>query len=176
MYVFQAYAGIGARDTPPEVLEAFEAVSGYLAQQEWTLRSGGAPGADTAFETGATQHNGRREIYLPWGGFNNNLSRFDRPSIRAFQEAEKHHPAWDKLKQGARLMMARNTHQIMGHFIERPVFSKFVLCWTSGGAVTGGTGQALRMARHYNIPVINLGSMSLEAAQEQILEFTEKER
>jgi hypothetical protein len=35
---------------------------------------------------------------------------------------------------------------------------KFVLCWTPGGKDVGGTAQALRIARHYDIYVCNLGA------------------
>lgn len=34
--------------------------------------------------------------------------------------------------------------------------SKFIVCWTRDGGATGGTGQALRIADHYEIPVFNL--------------------
>jgi hypothetical protein len=33
----------------------------------------------------------------------------------------------------------------------------FIVCYTPGGSGQGGTGQALRVARAYNIPVTDLG-------------------
>ena len=36
--------------------------------------------------------------------------------------------------------------------------SKFVVCWTPGGQLSGGTAQALRIATALNIPIINFGS------------------
>ena len=40
----------------------------------------------------------------------------------------------------------------------------FVVCWTEGGLLKGGTAQALRIATALNIPIINLGSA--QSAQE----------
>lgn len=67
-----AYAGVGSRETPHEILALMTDVAKILGQHGWTLRSGGARGADTAFEDGAKGF--KREIYLPWRGFNGHLS------------------------------------------------------------------------------------------------------
>jgi hypothetical protein len=55
------YAGIGSRTTPPEFQEYFSVLGQVLQNLGWTLRSGGADGADSAFEKYVT----RKEIYLP---------------------------------------------------------------------------------------------------------------
>lgn len=62
----RAYAGIGSRRTPPEVLGRMRRVAERLDARGYTLRSGGADGADSAFADGATD----KEIFLPWRGFN----------------------------------------------------------------------------------------------------------
>ena len=46
------YTGVGSRETPSDILEVMESVGYALASQGWTLRSGGAVGADQAFERG----------------------------------------------------------------------------------------------------------------------------
>jgi hypothetical protein len=43
---------------------------------------------------------------------------------------------------------------ILGKNLDEPV--KFVVCWTPGGKVVGGTGVAIQIAHKNNIPVINL--------------------
>jgi hypothetical protein len=68
----RSYAGIGSRQTPDHVLAAITAVAKVLAERGYILRSGGAEGADTAFEKGAGK---ATEIFLPWRGFNQNDSR-----------------------------------------------------------------------------------------------------
>jgi len=56
----------------------------------------------------------------------------------------------------ARVFMARNSYQVLGPDLATPV--DFVWCWTPHGAVIGGTGQALRIAAAYEIPVFNLAT------------------
>ena len=64
------YTGIGSRKTPKTILKLFTEVAIYLSKQGYILRSGGAKGADQAFERGAA----KKEIYLPWRNFENNKS------------------------------------------------------------------------------------------------------
>ena len=66
----------------------------------------------------------------------------------------KYHPNWYRLSVGARRLMARNCHQILGEDLKTPV--NFVICWTKDGGKTGGTGQAMRIADDLNIPIYNL--------------------
>ena len=164
--MIQSYAGIGSRATPPDILEAMSNLAGHLAGQPWILRSGAAHGADTAFEDGCKEMNGRREIYLPWPSYNGHHSRFV-PKHQAYGIAQKYHPAWDKLTQGGQKLMARNVHIVLGVYLRDPV--KFILCWTPDGKIKGGTGMALRMAEHMEIPIINLGSLTLEEAEQIII-------
>lgn len=148
------YAGIGSRETPKEFLDLFTRVAKYLSGKDCVLRSGGAKGSDKAFQLGATN----KEIYLPWRGFEGNNSDLIVEDIRAFEIAEKYHPRWSYLSQGARRLQARNSHQILGYDLESP--SDFVICWTKDGKGSGGTGQAIRIAKDNNIPVFDCGRFS----------------
>jgi len=146
------YAGIGSRETPPSTLATMTKIARKLALRGYTLRSGAAPGADSAFEAGAGD---AKEIYLPWPRFNGNTSRLCYPSAAALEMAAKFHPAWDRCSQGAQKLHARNCHQILGDDLMTPV--RFVVCWTRAGAGGGGTGQALRIAKAEEIPIFDLG-------------------
>lgn len=149
------YAGIGSRETPQEFLDLFTRVAKYLSGKDCVLRSGGAKGSDKAFESGAIH----KEIYLPWKGFEGNDSDLIvKDEKKAFEIAEKYHPRWNYLSQGAKLLQARNSHQILGKDLNSP--SDFVICWTKGGKGNGGTGQAIRIAKDYNIPVFDCGKYS----------------
>ena len=64
------YTGIGSRSTPDEVLQQMRELGARLAHAGYTLRTGGARGADQAFEAGAESAHGPCIIYLPWSGFN----------------------------------------------------------------------------------------------------------
>lgn len=170
----KAYAGIGSRETPEEILELMTYMAQELSSQGLILRSGGAEGADTAFELGAEP--GTKEIYLPWDGFNErwateegvfNQSRSELEEI-AMGMASHFHPRWDRCGYGTRKLMARNVHQVIGKDLLSPCL--FILCWTRGGTGLGGTGQALRIARELGIPVYDLGVMSLEEVSEGVTE------
>lgn len=153
------YAGIGSRETPPAILGTMRAAARRLREMGFVLRSGGAAGADTAFAEGAGVCS---EIFLPWPGFRGIDTPFPEPTRDAFELAGRHHPAWAHLNRNARLLMARNSHQVLGADLRTP--SAFVLCWTPDGAeshgersrATGGTGQAISIAHAHDIPVFNM--------------------
>lgn len=149
------YAGIGSRETPQEVLDSFMRIARYLANEGYTLRSGGAEGADLAFEKGCDMSNGYKEIYLPWKGFNGSKSNIVVSEGKAFEIAAKYHPYWHNLKDGAKKLQARNSHQVLGKDLNTP--SSFIICWTKGGKDVGGTAQAIRIARDNGIRVFNAG-------------------
>ncbi len=144
------YAGIGSRETPPDIQELMTKIAATLARLGLILRSGAADGADTAFEVGAGH---KAEIYLPWLGFKGHPSDL-LPSKDAFIMAEKFHPAWHKCSQAARKLHARNCHQVLGKDLNTP--SAFVICWTKDALGGGGTGQAIRIAKAHNIYVHDL--------------------
>src|SRR5277367_3304536 len=127
------YAGIGSRETSQEVKWQIHAIALYLADDGWTLRSGGADGADIAFEYGAGD--GLKEIFLPWKGFNNNRSSlYDIPD-KAYEISAQHHPRWQYLKAPVKKLMARNAQQVLGKNLDSPV--EFVICWTPDGCTKG---------------------------------------
>jgi hypothetical protein len=128
-------------------------IAGFLERKGYILRSGGAAAADTAFESGVSDPT-NKEIYLPWKGFNMNPSKLYGVSQEALTMAEGFHPAWERCSTGAREMHARNCYQVLGRDLK--TLSKFVLCWTKGGKVVGGTAQAMRIAAFHHIPVFNL--------------------
>lgn len=168
-----AWAGVGSRSSPPDVLALMTRIARRLAECGHTLRTGAAPGADTAFEAGHREACGaeRLEVYLPWAAFERETrTRYgwldgvalQRPTMRAEAIAARMHPNWTRLSNGARLLQSRNSHQILGVDLECPV--AFVLCWTPDGATcaretsakTGGTGQAIRLSSAADSPVVNL--------------------
>ena len=82
----------------------------------------------------------------------------------AYKLVDKFHPAAHRLKPYAKRLHARNSFQVLGNDLMTP--SSFVICWTpefqldDRGAVcnvSGGTGQAVRIAYAHKIPVIHIG-------------------
>ncbi len=166
-----SYAGIGSRNTPPEVMAIMTKLARRLDELGFVLRSGGADGADSAFEDGAKN----KQVFLPWEGFNGRESEFTSPLSEAFRVAEIVHDGWLYLKPGAQKLMARNNHQILGADMRTP--ADFVVCWTPDSAEkshqrgsTGGTGQAIDLADRFGIPVFNLakGGATIERIREWV--------
>jgi hypothetical protein len=135
-----------------------------FAEAGYTLRSGGADGADTAFERGFHEKGGKTEIYLPWKGFNkDSVEREGLPSSplyrvpdTALELASTIHPAWSRCSSGAKLLHGRNCQQVLGQDLECP--TDLVVCWTLNGKDSGGTRTAIVLAKSRDIPIINLGS------------------
>jgi hypothetical protein len=143
------YTGIGSKETPDDILDLMKRLAFWLYMGGFTLRSGGARGADTAFELGARRS---KKIYYANDG--------DCPI--ASRIAGQFHPKWEKLGENTKRLHTRNVFQVLGRDLCAP--SEFILCWTPGGATNhaertrldGGTGTAISVASHYGIPVHNL--------------------
>lgn len=184
------YAGIGSRETPQDVSDDMTAMAAKLEARGFTLRSGFAGGADTAFELGTTRDD-RREIFAPWKGFGANPNsphekkRWDQirrheqitgekftPAKATLLEGEMfrkaealakpHHPKWDNLPDGPRKMHTRNMGQVFGPSLDMP--ARFEIAYTIDGKATGGTGQAIRVAQSEGIPVLNMHDRDIRAA------------
>jgi len=141
------YTGVGSRQTPEDILELMTKIAKFLSKRNFILRSGGAKGADKAFEKGATN----KEIF------------YANDSTQESEEiAKRFHPAWHNCKEYARKLHGRNSFQVLGRDLNTP--SKFLICWTRDGCTshkqrtykTGGTGTAISIADYYKIPIYNL--------------------
>lgn len=164
------YTGVGSRNTPDPILELIEEVALALADKGWTLRSGGAEGADTAFEKGASKgcKDTLAEIYLPWPYFNdrgwntNFRAEYVQPLdlggywMDARVIAEEVHPAWGNCKTGAKALHTRNVFQVLGKDLNSP--SKFLICYAepNGETVKGGTATAYTLAKSKGVECFNL--------------------
>jgi hypothetical protein len=159
-FVMQYYAGIGSRETPDFILDHMSSIAQVLGDRGWTLRSGGADGADSAFEQGARASSTEPHIFLPWRGFNDRTESYrSEPETWTLPIAAEHHPAWDKLNRGGRQLHCRNVHQVLG--LRDEPHSSFILCWTPEAKGGGGTGQAIRIAQAYNVPVFDLADRAV---------------
>jgi hypothetical protein len=162
------YAGIGSRQTPEDILEILFEIGKILGRKNYILRSGGADGADLAFELGCDEVQGKKEIYLPWKKFNKNTSELYSYNEECSTLAEQFHPAWHNCSHGAKLLHTRNICQVLGmNPISDPRPTDFIVCWTMSDLNGGGTSQALRVAHKWNIPVFNI------RFEDQLNRFTE---
>ena len=163
------YAGIGARLTPAAVQKQMAAVAKTLEQMGFTLQSGGAKGADSAFESGVANSTNKK------------IFTAEDVTSETQDIAKEVHPNPSALKGYVLDLMARNTNQVFGENLDTPV--DFVLTWTPDGAEsssqrtqkTGGTGQAIDMASQKGIPVINLAAPDWQARLREVLEMPANE-
>ena len=151
------YTGIGSRKTPEHILKAMNVFAGIAEGYGYTLRSGGAKGADTAFELGVKSQS-NKNIYRVSQEFNFNQNMF------ASKKLEKHVPIpLTKMRPVVRKLLIRNAFQIYGSDVSSPVLSRFLICWTPTVDYTsieaGGTRYAVLMAQEENIPVYNFSEL-----------------
>ena len=154
------YAGIGSRETPCDIFLRMQDWGRYFAQNGYVLRSGHARGSDQAFEYGcdmALAGDKAKQIFTADMSFRN---------PQWFDHAAKFHPAWDRCSSFAKALHARNSAIVLGSELNDPV--KLVVCWTKDGKASGGTGQALRIAEHHQIPIFNLHD---EQAEQRLREW-----
>ena len=138
------YAGIGSRETPEGICLLMGDIAAYLGKKGFMLRSGDAVGADRSFEFGASC------------GKNYPTEIFEAKDCteKAMELSSKFHPNWNACSPYAKKLHGRNAMILLGKELNKN--ADFIVCWTKDGAVVGGTGQALRMAKHYKIPIFNL--------------------
>ena len=136
------YAGIGSRSAPAEVCAKLTLIASELEVLSYVLRSGGASGADKAFEHG---------VCLP---YNKTILRPKHSTKEAELVASKIHPMWSACNEYARQLHGRNVQLILGENLLDPV--DFVIAWTLDGANKGGTRTGLVLAAERGIPCFNL--------------------
>lgn len=168
------YAGIGSRDTPFEICDQMTLLAKALRAQGFTLRSGGARRADTAFARGAGED---AVIYLPWAEYEIEETGAQRvvcgEDLRLRLIAERLHPKWGACGRRARALLTRNVAQMIGAEKEDPP-SELAICWTPRASGSGGTGGALRVA-DTRVPVIPVYDLALPFNFPYLMErFAEK--
>jgi len=136
------YAGIGSRKTPKNICTIMSSLAAKLSNSNYILRSGGAGGADTAFENGSEDS----IIYRPKDATGDSIKL-----------ASKFHPAWDMCNGYVRKLHGRNAQIILGDSLKDP--AEFVICWSANESA-GGTSIGIKIARAHDIPVYNLYKQS----------------
>ena len=172
-----AYAGVGSRRTPPDVLDAMGDIAQTLGDAGTALSTGGARGADKAFETGALRTDAPITVHTPWPGYNGyRPGRDPETDIEIVHPnaaetvagrtyavlARDHHPHWNRCSRGARALFVRNVSILAGALDDRggmlPV--RAAIAYTPNGLPVGreagGTGHTLRTAASLDIPCVNL--------------------
>ena len=153
----RAYAGIGSREISKREVELIHRVAQLMNERGYVLYSGGAPGSDTEFESACE---GRGVSFLPWESFAVQrpypIFEVVRHTKESVESIHKYHPAPDRLSKAAQKLMSRNYFQVNG-VDSLPRVDVVICCATpTVDGVSGGTGQAVRIANAAGVQVINL--------------------
>lgn len=171
---------VGSRETPQDVLALMRQIGQYFCDTSFRGRSGGAPGADTAFHRGAMRSafygSVDFDVYLPnswlfakpeFGGLRPDPSNgiYDATTFTdtyesATELAAKARGSFHGLTKVGIQLHTRNVFQVLGPALDPNYFSKCVVFWAEPtgrkGQVRGGTNTAVQLALQHNIPIFNL--------------------
>lgn len=193
------YAGIGSRETSIDIQKEMYKIAKELESIGYVGQSGGAIGADKAFE-GANQPwekedgtvSGTKEFtkskanVTKWARYSdgkNIASKFvvfksSDSNDKVRNIAKEIHPKKQELSEKDGLdLHARNTFQVFGKNLDTPV--DFVLFYAQEQKDSirpkGGTGQAVEMARLKGIPTINMADKNWREQLDNVLNKNNQE-
>ncbi len=164
------YAGIGSRKLPEAAEKLCIEYAYKLGVLGYVLRSGGADGADDAFETTCIYNGSEADIFLPRAGFNGitdervaavNYILPDSDQMITSRQIMKETgiiPWWDRMDQSSKEFHSRNVNQVMGRYdSDEPVVDLVVYYAPhENGQPKGGTRTAVMLAKTLDKPVFNL--------------------
>lgn len=165
------YTGVGSRQTPSSVCLLMTITAKFLDGKGYTLRSGGAVGADYSFEMGASNP----IIYSP---NDKHHPASGKPSI--IPDVEQYRDMAGKCclhfssikSKYVRDLHTRNICQVIGHEPQNVVRSDFLIAYTLNGDYLGGTTTALRCAELFDVPIFNFGKYhSTEVQKTELKNF-----
>lgn len=160
------------RDFPPEIKNTLYNLASKLINKKITVRFNGD---DKDFYDRLTALSDKYvEAFIPWRNFNNiENNKHYYNTLTSKHIAQLHFPAWDKIPDSVKALMARNVRMIFGD--KNNSVSMCLITWSGDGAsraseVTKDTGRAsfiIKTASHYGFPVVNVGKQNAEAILEK---------
>ena len=193
------YAGIGSRETSIDIQKEMYKIAKELESLGYVGQSGGAPGADKAFEganqpwekedgtiAGTKEFTKSKANVTKWARYSdgkNTSSKFvvfkaSDSNDKVRNIAKEIHPKKQDLSDKDGLdLHARNTFQVFGKNLDTPV--DFVLFYAEEQKDSirpkGGTGQAVEMARLKGIPTINMADKNWREQLDNVLSKNNEE-
>lgn len=155
--------GIGTRKTNSQAFAMLYKIARRMAHHGWKLRSGGALGADTAWEKGFEGFDAK-EIFLSRGtsldiaknAACGRISDYGDIWLDAEDIASRLHARWDYLDPTSQALHTRNVFQILGMDLNTKTDVVAAYAPPFGASVKGGTATAYNLARAKGIPTFNL--------------------
>lgn len=170
------FTTIGSRTTPENICSEMIKIGNWIRDNGHWCRSGHAPGADIAFEHGATW---ACDVYLPWWGFNFEQALLTGEPKLMFENgipltvqtiARKIRPSFNGYSSGVQKLLARNVYQVLGSKLDKP--SDLVIAYYDPSK-SGGTEFTVTLAKSCNIPVVNMFDSTFNTAEKVISHIKE---
>ena len=156
---YKPYAIACNRDIDDVNLNKLKEIAEKLSNYGFTLRSFGSDVPGNTVEKELI----RVEYFLPFKKFNNRTgSKLAKPTDGSFEIAKRYHPAYEKLKESVRQILASNVHMILGENLKDPIL--FLLVYSPDGVEkgkdttirTGSVSFVIKVTDSINVPVINI--------------------
>ena len=140
----RAYAGFGSWNTPAHIVVVIESLGRALAEAGWTLRTGGAAGAESAFERGCDAVGGRKELVGRPADIESASAQFWPETLLP----------WAQLSANTRALLAQSACQILGPDLDAP--AKFLAYWKSTDGRSFEIDHALQIAAAHAVPCVRI--------------------
>jgi len=129
--LYLAYAVASNKGIPQSVIQDIVEVAKLLETKGFTVRVGGDnDGLDQAVENAVS----RKELILPWKGFNEKESPFTWSIEASHHIAKKFSPIYDTIPDGVKKFLHQNARLVMGDKMRSPI--AFLICWSEDGCET----------------------------------------
>ena len=154
------------REFPPEVKSSIYNISSKLIAKGITIRVNGDDKDFLAkLQALSDVH---VEVYIPWRNFNEIESKHYFNTLTSKDLAMKHFPAYDRVPDAVKAMLARNVRMIFGD--KNNSITLCLITWSKDGAsrvseITKETGRSsfvIRVAGSYGFPVVNIAKQTAE--------------
>lgn len=123
-----AYAVASNKNTPPEIIQQFVELAKWLETKGFVVRvDGDKDGVSQAVEDAVS----KKEVILPWKGFNEKESEFCWSNEASQHIAKKYSPVYESIPDGVKKFLHRNARLIMGDKMRSPV--SFLIAWSDDG-------------------------------------------
>lgn len=154
-----AYAVFGSTEIPKDTLILMDRLGDCLAHKGLTLRSGAEHGASEAFERGCDRAGGKKELFIPWDGFNKRKANTTEIAVGNQQLgsrlAARYLKNWRHLNPQQRLQMARVAFVMLGADTRSPV--RFVMYWGANDPTPPKKyNEHSRPSQKYSRPIPNI--------------------
>ena len=159
------------RDFPTEAKQTLIRIAGRLLNKNVVVRYNAD---DMDVHTPISQLSQKKtEAYTPWKNFNNIESKHSYNTETSKHVAASNFQGWDKVPDAVKAMLARNVRMVFGD--KNRSVTLCLITWSPDGASraaevtkeTGRSGNIIKLASTYGIPVINMAKPNAEAILEK---------